>query len=794
MKITRYPKQNAKTEYIGSSWSGLNQGYQRTLDSITSYSDGRYTITMPGENQLVFANQTGASAVSLIEKTHYQYEKRIDASTSQDAADGYGTIAGGVIDVSTSGNLDTGKLFRVVHGNYNIVSDFQPSGNLKVYAKDLGVIEYTPPPDRIYLDPKTGKMIFPRPVYMNRCSNISTVDYPDIKSHLNPTSSIHPYTYTSSGVNGNAYMLYRVANQGGSYTSYINPFTGNTLASDFVASFWAYNVMWNRNKDNNTGYSGETLFFLNENTYIGKYCYSPNNVETYRHVVVVNGSTVVDSSAGAAWYHFFVSSNGTTTKFYFNSTLVYTHTGTITLNNPYFVMWVATTDAGSHDGYVYTGLDNIKIWENAYSYEAAMLAIEYNSGAGNETALHPRYGLENSYIPNLKAGFNYIPNSVTNAVLPKPTGANAVIQIENVSDYSNGVGYFGIGHRIYDTDYTVLAEGTDYVYDEAWDGSGTHAIDKYDDGVSGSFSSGKVARIVNNISGTGLNISDATGLNLIPVCKKMITDNFTPPKTQVYIDPLKGKFVLPRPIYWSKCESFANLISPEIGAATYESTIYASLGTSAGKFGNGCGVATTGAAFDHWGRVYIYPTLPSLSEVTISFWNYMELPSQSYDSWDWATAVWINSTTYISIYAHKTGTRTVSLVINEQSVASATATFENVWKHVFLTVTSTNVSLWVNGSRLINYTGTFTIGTVWFNFSSYQYTNIGSTNNLFDNIKIWRDALTIPDLEYNSGTGREDALHEIYGSINGFKPNLVSPGGVGYYKASGAGSLVRGTI
>ena len=46
-------------------------------------------------------------------------------------------------------------------------------------------------------------------------------------------------------------------------------------------------------------------------------------------------------------------------------------------------------------------------------------------------------------------------------------------------------------------------------------------------------------------------------------------------------------------------------------------------------------------------------------------------------------------------------------------------------------------------------------------------------------------------LHPGQGTGREDALHYMYGSSNGYKPNNLQ---VGYYKSSSAGNLVKGNI
>ena len=59
-----------------------------------------------------------------------------------------------------------------------------------------------------------------------------------------------------------------------------------------------------------------------------------------------------------------------------------------------------------------------------------------------------------------------------------------------------------------------------------------------------------------------------------------------------------------------------------------------------------------------------------------------------------------------------------------------------------------------------------------------------NANPVIDNIKIWNHVVSdSPDFEYNNGDGREDALHELYGPDNDYKPALdsTSDSGVGYY-------------
>ena len=52
----------------------------------------------------------------------------------------------------------------------------------------------------------------------------------------------------------------------------------------------------------------------------------------------------------------------------------------------------------------------------------------------------------------------------------------------------------------------------------------------------------------------------AGDLGLTPVCKTITGPNMAPPPEGVfYVDPRWGRFLLPRPAYWSKMESDENV-------------------------------------------------------------------------------------------------------------------------------------------------------------------------------------------------------------------------------------------
>jgi hypothetical protein len=83
------------------------------------------------------------------------------------------------------------------------------------------------------------------------------------------------------------------------------------------------------------------------------------------------------------------------------------------------------------------------------------------------------------------------------------------------------------------------------------------------------------------------------------------------------------------------------------------------------------------------------------------------------------------------------------------------------------------------------------VGTV-----SAGYSLGGDIKLFVDNIKMWSHVPTEdPEFEYNSGTGREGAIHAIYASANDYAPALTGTNnGVGYFQAAYAQNDVRITI
>ena len=90
----------------------------------------------------------------------------------------------------------------------------------------------------------------------------------------------------------------------------------------------------------------------------------------------------------------------------------------------------------------------------------------------------------------------------------------------------------------------------------SWGDAITHLMDLNSEGP---LAEGKYLRLVVN----GKNVAAPDGMNLTPVLKRL-TVTETPPAGKCYIDPLLGRFVLPRPLLWSSMDSIYEVYSPRI--------------------------------------------------------------------------------------------------------------------------------------------------------------------------------------------------------------------------------------
>lgn len=363
------------------------------------------------------------------------------------------------------------------------------------------------------------------------------------------------------------------------------------------------------------------------------------------------------------------------------------------------------------------------------------------------------------------------------------------VQIEDAQNVTGGVGYFGVYSGNYGLTFANeiggsavnLIEGTDYNYDEYLD-SDTGGTDLYDTGTSGALASGKVFRIVEN----GKNITDDTGLDLRIVAKDL-TQNVNPPITECYVDPDKGQFILPGPIYFNKMESWNNCNTPNIGFGSYQIISgVPSLTSVTGKFNNG--LEAFSSSLSH--VVQINATLNNeLENGTISYYVNRGSNSVSY-----IRCILQDSSLSNIIEFRYDGFKKLAINNTEELSGTSAGTSDNVWYHLYAIwdknsglAGSKSFRIFIDGVEDTSMdSGTLLNNNIaFFKILMSSASSSTSARPRIDNLKIWDHVVSEdPSWIYNSGTGREDAIHSIYDSGNNYSPVLDSSStpdsGVGY--------------
>jgi len=355
------------------------------------------------------------------------------------------------------------------------------------------------------------------------------------------------------------------------------------------------------------------------------------------------------------------------------------------------------------------------------------------------------------------------------------------IELEDARNCENGFATFGHPpRRLFKDDGFPLSEGTDFTYDVS-------IASLFDSGINGAFEPGKYFRIVEN----GKNIVDSNGLALVPVARMILfsdINRIAPKPYQCYIDPMSGYFILPRPDYWSRLESLDDIGNAEIYGTT-PSYSGSQLFCTAGKFGN-CIYQYASTENLNGNRFFMYPfgvdenTSP---HGTASFWVRYQPPSSG--RYYIKNHFLFGNINFYFLSLTSSVNKSI-LYINNVLFASANINWKN-WIHVYMVWANDRslsggktIRIFINGqeyfstAELIDTSGVIYFLGIMSIVLSDQY-----GYNYWDNIKIWKHVVSEdPSWEYNSGAGREDALHEIYGPDNGYRPLLTGPGnGVGYY-------------
>ena len=369
------------------------------------------------------------------------------------------------------------------------------------------------------------------------------------------------------------------------------------------------------------------------------------------------------------------------------------------------------------------------------------------------------------------------------------------IELEDAKNVSNvATGSFHVSDfNLINSSGELLKNGIHFNY-------GDSISNMFDSNNSGEFDQGKLMRIVIN----GQNV--ISKMLLEPIAWNLAS-SATPQNGQFFIDPVRGKFVLPRPVYWSKCTSGEEFVHPELGFV-HKPSFY-SQGNVSYPEGR-LFLHTTGKGmWDSLGRINPFiENIPDTKEGFCSFENYIRGDYQSGNKKntgaDAYTRYYLTPEIFLERYV-SANTFSMSLKVNGKSLPIPLT--DNLL-HVFGIAWNFNVGGAFNseGNNVIVYKD----GVV---LAQFIVTNppqekiqpyfelrtriiVGGGNGGYwapqghasiDNIKIWLGDIRNPQgFATMAQSGIEDALHPIYGEAYNYKPvinNSTSPdSGVGYYQ------------
>jgi len=357
----------------------------------------------------------------------------------------------------------------------------------------------------------------------------------------------------------------------------------------------------------------------------------------------------------------------------------------------------------------------------------------------------------------------------------------SVVTIEDAGGDVN-VGFFGTpSQRLYTNALEMLQNGVHFMYNEPLIGG---QYDIYNTGTSNIFENGKYFSIIVN----GRNVADSFGLNLTPIAKDLSFITTGAPSNQVWIDPVSGKFILPRPIYWSKCESEDNMQNPDIGLKNkYINTSHIpKYSERDGKWNWGIQFETSKSSKSnqYFPTFYQGKSFKVLNKGTYSVWC-KRTHGRSYMFTEFG---------YFRVYFANGG---LEILINGVKVFAQTGVFiysgdfdhfQIIWDIDKGINGGKSIAVYQNGIEIGSSTEDFGASDYYNNFytefrdgsSSY---NTGTT---LDNIKLWDYVIEDLSWLYNGNMGYENGLDIIYGANNNYYPNITGltgsvQNGVGYY-------------
>ncbi len=302
------------------------------------------------------------------------------------------------------------------------------------------------------------------------------------------------------------------------------------------------------------------------------------------------------------------------------------------------------------------------------------------------------------------------------------------------------------------------------------------------------------------INYNGINIAalqELGGLGVTPVAKDLSNEennkNLSPPRGRFYIDPVSGRFILPRPVYWSDCADESKLQDANIGSAIIENYSNRLTVTSLPhKFSTGIKIECVNARKSNDKYLKITPDCNNSGldkEGSISLWIRGDYTGELWIQPEYTPYIfkyYFNESDYVSVglklvlytllgfplpippkYLHIIG-----ITVNG-STRYANYSIRDEIKHIFITYSdASGIDIYVNNQKKLSYSGDFTPSNnqnMVFQVNGTPYLDIVPLLT-FDNIKIWNKKMNDPSFEYKNGDGRQDALYDIYKYENDYKP------------------------
>lgn len=379
--------------------------------------------------------------------------------------------------------------------------------------------------------------------------------------------------------------------------------------------------------------------------------------------------------------------------------------------------------------------------------------------------------------------------------------------------YENGFGMFGDPPvALLMNTGSELTEGVNFRYGYSL-AAAPYGI--YDTAAgTGAFSQNTFMRIFNN----GSNVN-ALGMTPYAVNLGQV---YSPPANQSFIDPLRGFFVLPRPSYWSRLETQGNIMDPEIVDERYgpESNVTGALTedtVAVGKFSNCLYVRNQiGASGTKNGSRNIYPfgqTSLDYSRGTVSVWVNLKGSAATQYTQGYCSMVssvvlvkFDNNAFSLAVDRKYTEVGSEGRIILNGAAFDSGAVTNGAWHHVYAVwdaagglANGARVRLWIDGVAVpeaSSVTALPDLSSSIFSMAANPSVSAGGLGTKraesivqLDNLKLFRgSAIEDPSWEYNSGAGRERALHAIYGPYAGnpeydYRPRITneSGGGVGFF-------------